>query len=201
MCRNQHIVRAILRVARPSEPCQAPKGLSRCPGAEAPGGDRRGPKRGKRDRLSDNKVCVYRTIRGNCDIWVFPNNCQDRTAEVARSAGAKVMVPNIPIHSKGDVLQFAFSRLLCEGYDGFVVFDADNLVDPGFLKAANDALGFRSGCGARVSGQQKSPSKLDQRRDFHFFLGNGRHVQPRAEQTGDVGRVQRHGRGSRARGQ
>lgn len=98
------------------------------------------------------------------DIWVFPNNCQDRTAEVARSAGAKVMVPNIPIHSKGDVLQFAFSRLLCEGYDGFVIFDADNLVDPGFLKAANDAL---------VSGADAAQGYRDSKNPHQNWISGG----------------------------
>ena len=75
------------------------------------------------------------------DIWVVPNNCTDNTAQAARKAGARVMNCNVPIKCKGDVLAFAFAELLKkEDYDAFCVFDADNLADPGFFQAANDAL-------------------------------------------------------------
>ena len=76
------------------------------------------------------------------DIYVFPNNCTDDTAGAAERAGARVICPDVPIHSKGDVLFFAFERLLSapEHYDGYLIFDADNIVDEQFLKRANDAL-------------------------------------------------------------
>ena len=41
------------------------------------------------------------------DIWVLPNNCTDRTAEVARRAGAKVMEMPAAIRSKGAALHAA----------------------------------------------------------------------------------------------
>ena len=45
------------------------------------------------------------------------------------------------IRAKGDVLRGAFSQLSATGkYDAYCVFDADNLVDPGFFRSVNDAL-------------------------------------------------------------
>ena len=75
------------------------------------------------------------------DVWVVPNNCTDDTAEAARAAGARVLDCTVPVKCKGDVLAFAFRELLArEHYDAFCIFDADNLVDPGFFQAANNAL-------------------------------------------------------------
>ena len=78
--------------------------------------------------------------RGLFDIFVFSNNCSDDTDNAARAAGAKVIECTVPIHSKGDVLSFAVDYLLELGtFDAFIVFDADNVVHPGFLAAMNNA--------------------------------------------------------------
>ena len=45
-------------------------------------------------------------------VFVVPNNCTDKTESVARRAGAKIMLPAGRIRSKGDVLEFAFKKLL-----------------------------------------------------------------------------------------
>lgn len=78
------------------------------------------------------------------DIYVIPNNCTDATEAVARSAGARIISCDVPVHSKGEVLNVAFRQLLSlppeEGYDAFCIFDADNLVDAGYMKAVNQAL-------------------------------------------------------------
>lgn len=76
------------------------------------------------------------------DVYVIPNNCTDDTAGAARRAGANILECTVPVKSKGDVLTFAFDYFFAEKdvYDGYCVFDADNLVDPGFLKAMNNAL-------------------------------------------------------------
>ena len=75
------------------------------------------------------------------DIWVVPNNCTDGTASAALRAGARVLECTVPVKCKGDVLAFTFRELLeKEDYDAFCIFDADNLVDPGFFQAANNAL-------------------------------------------------------------
>ena len=89
------------------------------------------------------------------DVYVIPNNCTDDTAGAARRAGAKIIDCNIPVKSKGEVLTMAFDKLLAEqNYDAFCVFDADNLVDPGFLKAMNNAY-----CGGAKAAQSYRDSK------------------------------------------
>lgn len=74
------------------------------------------------------------------DVFVVPNNCTDDTATRAAAAGARIFLPNGTVHCKGDALRQAFSGLMQEHYDAFVVFDADNRVDPMFLKRFNDAF-------------------------------------------------------------
>jgi cellulose synthase/poly-beta-1,6-N-acetylglucosamine synthase-like glycosyltransferase len=77
------------------------------------------------------------------DIWVIPNHCTDRTAAEARAAGAKVLDCTVPVHSKGEVLRFAYHQLQGRGYDAYCVFDADNVVDRRFLSEMNNA--YQSG--------------------------------------------------------
>ena len=75
------------------------------------------------------------------DVYVIPNNCTDDTELAARRAGALILTVQGPIRSKGDVLRGAFAQLAAMGrYDAYCVFDADNLADPGFFRAVNDAL-------------------------------------------------------------
>ena len=88
------------------------------------------------------------------DIYVAPNNCTDDTEAVARGAGARILRVEGPIRSKGDVLRGAFSQLTAMGeYDAYCVFDADNLVSPGFFRAVSDArqAGFHAAQGFRDS--------------------------------------------------
>ncbi len=72
------------------------------------------------------------------DVYVLPNNCTDRTEEAARKAGARIFRCRGPVRSKGEVLHQAFAHLMGK-YDAYCVFDADNLVAPGFLARMNDA--------------------------------------------------------------
>lgn len=75
------------------------------------------------------------------DIYVAPNNCTDHTQEVALAGGAFLLRCEGEIRSKGQVLSQAVERLMRHpaGYDAFCVFDADNVVDPGFLREMNNA--------------------------------------------------------------
>ncbi len=66
----------------------------------------------------------------NCDLVVIADNCQDETADRAKSAGARVLIRQDDVNrGKGYALDYAFTVLLAEDYDGFLVIDADSRVD------------------------------------------------------------------------
>lgn len=76
------------------------------------------------------------------DIYVIADNCTDNTAEIARSCGAKVYERfNTQLIGKGYALDEFFGYIHREmpahTYDGFFIFDADNLLDPQYTRAMN----------------------------------------------------------------
>ena len=77
-------------------------------------------------------------------IFVTADNCTDQTAAAARTAGATVLERTDPAHKgKGYAMNWFFTRFLREYRDQFdacVIFDADNVVDKGFLAAMNRQL-------------------------------------------------------------
>lgn len=82
------------------------------------------------------------------DIIVIADNCRDDTARVALETGANRVLNrrHDTLKGKGHALHYAFRELgfVGEGdcpYDAAAVFDADNLVDPGYLGAMNSRLG------------------------------------------------------------
>ena len=78
------------------------------------------------------------------EIFVIPNNCNDKTKEVATSKGAQIITCKKKTKTKGDVLRVAFAKLKKEDdIDAYIIFDADNIVHPEFLKHMNEA--FNSG--------------------------------------------------------
>ena len=77
------------------------------------------------------------------DIYVIADNCTDRTAEVAKNAGAIVLKRFDEEHkTKGYALQWFLKQKIEENadYDAFCVFDADNIVDKNFLINMNKKL-------------------------------------------------------------
>ena len=77
------------------------------------------------------------------DIFVVADNCEDRTAAVAREAGALVHERFSETgRGKGYAMDWMFNRLfqMERQYDAVCVFDADNLVHPDFLKEMNSRL-------------------------------------------------------------
>ena len=77
------------------------------------------------------------------DIYVIADNCTDKTAEVARKAGAIVYERfDDTKKTKGYALQWFLAQKIEEDapYDAFCVFDADNIADKNFLKAMNKKL-------------------------------------------------------------
>ncbi len=76
------------------------------------------------------------------DIYVIADNCTDKTAEAAKKAGAIVYVRNdMEKVGKGYALDYAFARITKERggdyYDGYFVFDADNILDTNYISAMN----------------------------------------------------------------
>ena len=117
------------------------------------------------------------------DVYVVPNNCTDDTEAVARRAGARIIHCQTDVRSKGDVLHVTFERLLRapEKYDAFVIFDADNIVDGGFLQAANNALcaGYQVGQAYRDS-KNPDDSWVAGCTSIFFWFMNRLFNQPRA---------------------
>ena len=77
------------------------------------------------------------------DIYVIADNCTDNTAKIAREAGAIVYERFNPSKkTKGYALDWFLQQKIKENapYDAFFVFDADNIVDPNFIKNMNKHL-------------------------------------------------------------
>jgi cellulose synthase/poly-beta-1,6-N-acetylglucosamine synthase-like glycosyltransferase len=79
------------------------------------------------------------------EVLVIADNCQDRTAACARSAGASVLERfHETDRSKGHALKYLFDQLAESGkldaLDAVVVIDADTVVDPALLRGYADHL-------------------------------------------------------------
>lgn len=70
------------------------------------------------------------------DLYVIADNCGDRTAALAETAGAQVLERNdLTRIGKPWALLWAMQRLSVADYDAVVIVDADTVVDPGFADA------------------------------------------------------------------
>ncbi len=126
---------------------------------------------GKRRRFSAQKLCRYAvliaarneqavigqlldSIRDQdypadlVDVYVAADNCTDNTAQVAAEHGAAVYRrQNKVLIGKGYALSFLLGKIKEEHaekqYDGYFVFDADNLLDPRYITEMNKV--FSSG--------------------------------------------------------
>ncbi len=84
------------------------------------------------------------------DIFVVADNCSDNTAEVARCEGAYVYERNDTEKvGKGYALNWLFDRIENDygsnGYEAYIVFDADNVVSEDFIEEINKVFdnGYR----------------------------------------------------------
>lgn len=74
-------------------------------------------------------------------IFVMADNCDDHTAEIAESCGAHVYTRfNKKLVGKGYALEELMNHLAIDypdGFDGYFVFDADNLLEPDYIEQMN----------------------------------------------------------------
>jgi cellulose synthase/poly-beta-1,6-N-acetylglucosamine synthase-like glycosyltransferase len=85
--------------------------------------------------VSSLLACDERGV-GAFVVVVVADNCTDATAERASSAGVRVLERyDDERHGKGFALAYAFSLLLPEGYDAFLIVDADTVVEGNFIQA------------------------------------------------------------------
>lgn len=85
------------------------------------------------------------------DVFVVADNCTDRTAEVARNSGAVVYERfNKELIGKGYALNHLFQMIKTNHsdvhYDGYFIFDADNLLEENYITEMNKVFtnGYRS---------------------------------------------------------
>ena len=83
-------------------------------------------------------------------IFVIAHNCTDKTAEIARQYGVTVYEYNNP---EENTMGYAFKHLFScierdfgtQNYDGFFLFNADNLLDINYITKMNDAFNYFGG--------------------------------------------------------
>jgi 1,2-diacylglycerol 3-beta-glucosyltransferase len=92
-------------------------------------------------------VCTLRSLnaldypRPLFDVHVIADNCNDRTAAVARDFTPFVHERTDKTgEGKGQALRWLFDRLPAGLYDAFAIIDADSVVSRNFLAAMNDRL-------------------------------------------------------------
>jgi len=95
------------------------------------------------DEAASIAACVesLRACEGAHAVVVVADNCSDDTAQLARDAGARVLErTDTERRGKGWALDFAFTRLLDEGYEALAVVDADSRVAPDFVRCLSERL-------------------------------------------------------------
>ncbi len=80
---------------------------------------------------------------GLFDVIVIADNCTDRTAEISRTVGVKVLErTNTVLLGKGYALKWCIEKLIGseDNYDAFAIVDADSVVSENLLSVLNSYL-------------------------------------------------------------
>lgn len=92
------------------------------------------------------------------DVYVIADNCNDNTEEIAKKMGATVYSrKNIKLIGKGFAMKEFFTHIKeskgFKFYDGYVVFDADNILDNNYFTEINNVFdnGYKIVTGYRNS--------------------------------------------------
>ena len=132
------------------------------------------------------------------DIYVLADNSTDGTARAARQAGATAFERFNPHQvGKGYALDELISHIRMRrplsDYDAFLVFDADNIVDPHFVSAMDQT--FAQGCDVLTSYPQfqNFASSWISASSFIWFLREGALPQLSPHETAYQLRHLRHG--------
>ncbi len=108
------------------------------------------------------------------EVYTIINNCTDNTLTIAKEHEAKVIVCKDKINSKGDALNYAFKKLKNnKNIDAYLIFDADNIVDPNFLMEMNKAInmGYNVAQGFRES-KNLNDNWLSGSYSLYYYLQN-----------------------------
>ena len=78
-------------------------------------------------------------------VFVIADNCTDNTKKIAESHGAIVYERNDTLHqTKGYALQYLFKQIekdyKTNSFEGYFIFDADNLLNKNYITKMNDAF-------------------------------------------------------------
>lgn len=83
-------------------------------------------------------------------IFVIAHNCNDNTAKISRDLGAIVYEYNNPLeNTMGYAFKYLFSKIEedygTQNYDGFFLFNADNILSVDYFEKMNDAFEYFKG--------------------------------------------------------
>lgn len=100
-----------------------------------------------------DSIAVQNYDMSRVRVFVVADNCTDDTADICRAKGAVVYERNDPEKArKGYAMEYLFSCIDrdygIESLEGYLVFDADNLLHPDYLREINKA--FDTGVDAAV---------------------------------------------------
>ncbi len=100
-----------------------------------------------------DSIAVQNYDMSRVRVFVVADNCTDDTADICRAKGAVVYERNDPEKArKGYAMEYLFSCIDrdygIESLEGYLVFDADNLLHPNYLREINKA--FDTGVDAAV---------------------------------------------------